>query len=588
MFRWYKKYVKIGIHGMGALLIIGVAVLLRILLIAQGWPGMSSDEGTMGLEAMHIAYRGELPIYFYGQSYMGTIEAYLAAGMYHLFGVSSFSLRLGMVFLFALFLLVMYLLTCLLYTKNVALISIALLCFGSNETFMRQLRVLGGDSETMLFGPLILLIACWLALSLHAEATPAKRKKRHVMYGCLGFVMGLAIWSHFLVLPFVLVTLVLLLLFCRSEIRTRATSWLLIGIFIGLLPFLIFNIEHPDQNSIATLWALHMSGGTAISLPHSFWDQILGAILVSIPQASGASPLCPIPTLAGEWKQQISSCMIFQGSWGVAFIVLLIIATIAAVFTLPQWRATFNPPSTLAMNERQHLVRHTARLCLLGAAILTLLAYVFSPAPALVPITSSRYLIALLMVIPALIWPLCSHICLTRPVSFSSITSILKLSVLLFIFVVFASATMRVFQQVPVVEKTTQQQYSLVDDLLHIGAVHIYSDYETCDRVIFQSEESIICSVLDNNLHTGQNRYLPYQAIVQNDPNAAYVFPVGSPQDEAFAHRMATSRVQYQRFVFEGYNSYQPGRAEHLSLSVGGSKIYDRAFLLGRACTYSC
>src|SRR5437763_6432594 len=234
MFRWYKKYLKIGERGIGALVIIAVAVLLRILLIAQSWPGMSSDEGTMGLEAMHIAYRGELPIFFYGQSYMGTIEAYLAAGTYHLFGVSSFSLRLGMVFIFALFLLVMYLLTRLLFTKNVALISIALLCFGSNETFMRQLRTIGGDIETMLFGPLMLLLASWLALSFHAEATFAERKKRFVIYGCLGLVMGLAIWSHMLVLPVVLMTLLLLFLFCRSEIRTRATLWLLAGLFIGL------------------------------------------------------------------------------------------------------------------------------------------------------------------------------------------------------------------------------------------------------------------------------------------------------------------------------------------------------------------
>src|SRR5205085_11341124 len=124
--------------------------------------------------------------------------------------------------------------------------------------------------------------------------------------------------------------------------------------------------------------------------------------------------------------------------------------------------------------------------------------------------------------------------------SFSSVASILRSGVLLFIFVVFLGATVSVFQQVPNVEIITQQQYELVDDLLHMHAVHIYSDYGTCDRVIFQSDEGIICSVLDNNLHTGQNRYPPYQAIVQDDPNAAYVFPVGSPQDEAFVKMMAT------------------------------------------------
>ncbi len=557
MLRWYKKYLKIEIHGIGAIIIIAVAVLLRILLIAQGWPGMSSDEGILGLQAMHIAYRGESPIFYYGQDYMGTIQAYLGAIMYHLFGISSFSLRLGLVFLFALFMIVMYFLTRLLFTKNIALISLALLCFGSTETFMRQLRAIGGYPETILFGALMFLLVIWLALSFHSDVSTADHKRRFVIYGCLGLVVGLAIWSDMLVLPFVLMTLLFLLLFCWNELRTRTTLWLLIGFLIGLSPLLIFDIEHPNQNSFVALLQLHNTGGTATSLPFSPWDQLLGTVLVSIPQATGASPLCSISATPGQWRQQISSCMIFQGFWGLAFIALLSIATIIAICVLPNWRTILNPSSALTQNERHRLVYHMARLFLLGTAILTLLAYLFSPAPALVPVTSSRYLIGLLVATPALFWPLCSHIRIGRFVSFSNIASILKLGVLLFIFAVFIEATASTFQQIPYVQRVTQQQYVLIDDLLHMHAVHIYSDYTTCDRLIFQSKERVICSVLDNDLHTGQNRYLPYQTIVQGDPNAAYVLPIGSPQDEAFVQMMATSSVQYRHSSFEGYDIYQ-------------------------------
>ena len=58
----------------------------------------------MALEALHIAYRGEHPVFLYGQNYMGTIEAYLGALLFHIFGVSSFSIRLGLALMFALFL----------------------------------------------------------------------------------------------------------------------------------------------------------------------------------------------------------------------------------------------------------------------------------------------------------------------------------------------------------------------------------------------------------------------------------------------------------------------------------------------------
>src|SRR5579863_8841358 len=104
---------------------------MRVVLIAQGWPETNSDEGTMGLEAMHIAFRGEHPIFLYGQNYMGMVEAYLGAALFRLFGVSLFNLRLGMLLLFTLFLIAIYALVCLLYSKKFALAVLALLCVGT-------------------------------------------------------------------------------------------------------------------------------------------------------------------------------------------------------------------------------------------------------------------------------------------------------------------------------------------------------------------------------------------------------------------------------------------------------------------------
>src|SRR5262245_56727648 len=61
-----------------ALIVGGVA--LRLTLAALGWPATDSDEATFGLMALHISERGAHPIFFYGQTYMGALEAYLAAG----------------------------------------------------------------------------------------------------------------------------------------------------------------------------------------------------------------------------------------------------------------------------------------------------------------------------------------------------------------------------------------------------------------------------------------------------------------------------------------------------------------------------
>src|ERR1700694_3097842 len=91
--------------------IIAIGTLLRLILIYFNWPITNSDEGNMGLVALHIAYQGDHPTFFYGLPYMGPLEGYVAAPLFHLLGPSLFALRLGLLLLFILFLICMYYLT---------------------------------------------------------------------------------------------------------------------------------------------------------------------------------------------------------------------------------------------------------------------------------------------------------------------------------------------------------------------------------------------------------------------------------------------------------------------------------------------
>ncbi len=558
MLHGFQKRGNTFLHGLSVFMIIAIAMGLRLALIALGWPGTNSDESTWGLEAMHIAFRGEWPIFMYGQNYMGTIEAYLAAIMFHFLGTSLFSLRLSMIFLFGLFLLALYFLARLLFSKSVAFITITLLSFGSNELFTRDLKVLGGDMETMLFGALLFLLATHLALNWRADLQPLERRKRFVTYGCLGLVMGLGIWSHMLIMPFVVMVIVLLYFFCRSELRTPNAIWFAVGLIIGALPLLICNVQNPAQNSLVTLWQTHSTGGTSFAIPFTLWDAIRGTFLVSLPQATGAFPLCSLSTTPGVWRSQISSCMLFQGAWGIGFVLLWAIAVFLTLKELRGWRQTLDLTGTL--EERRLMIRCAARLCLLGVVGLTLLAYIASPAPALVPITSARYLVGLIVVFPALIAPLCPWLSMVprKLTSLPPVTGILRVSILLLAFTMFINGTCNIFyQQIPAVKLADQQRQMLIHDLLRIHAVHIYSEYWTCNNLIFQSNERIICSVLADDLQAGQNRYPLYQTIVQNDRNASYVFPVGSPQDQAFQQFMAMTNTYYRYFTFDGYNVYQ-------------------------------
>src|ERR1700730_4317948 len=133
------KYLDIGPYGLSVVGILALSIILRIVLISHSWPVLDSDEGTMGIMALHVAYHGATPVFFYGQNYMGSLEAYIAAPMFYLFGPSTFALHFGLLFIYVFSLIIIYLLTSMLYTKRFALFTLILLAFGSSEMFARQL-----------------------------------------------------------------------------------------------------------------------------------------------------------------------------------------------------------------------------------------------------------------------------------------------------------------------------------------------------------------------------------------------------------------------------------------------------------------
>src|SRR5438552_4789091 len=132
--------------------IVAIAALLRFMLIYFNWPFTESDEGNMGLLALHVAYQGDHPIFFYGAPYLGPLEGYAAAPLFRLFGTSLFALRLPLVLFFIGFLVSMYYLVRLLtQSERFALASVILLGLGSPDVLFLQLRASGEYPEIEMF-----------------------------------------------------------------------------------------------------------------------------------------------------------------------------------------------------------------------------------------------------------------------------------------------------------------------------------------------------------------------------------------------------------------------------------------------------
>ncbi len=546
------------------LALIFVATLLRLLLIANNWPTTNSDEANMALLARHVAYNGEWPIFFYGLPYMGPIEGYIAAPLFHLFGPSTFVLRLGLLPFFFLFVLCMYYLTNLLYSRGLAWFTVMLLCFGSADIINRQVRAVGEYPEIVFFAAIICLLVVWLARTLPPDRSSQPAPRRIFVYGLLGLMVGLALWVDFLILPFIGTGALFLLLFCRRELWSLAGLSLLLGIIIGAFPLLLYNITAPlNQNSFAVLLSIHSSGGKVHLL-----QQIVNTLLISLPSATGYNPRCldtSLPYLHPAGSPVSIPCLLLQGGWSAGYLLLLTLATLFAGRLIWQQRTRLLK-LTEEHEERQHLLRQCGRLMLLISALGTLFLYVISPVAATVPDPTARYLIGLMIAFPAVLWPIWKNL----PSAFKRengqkqfsipFPALVRRGLLFLILLLFMIGTCTTFADISGAQAAYAQQDALVQQLLKLGATRIYSEYWTCNRLTFQSQEKIICSTLNEQLQPGFDRYAPYRTIVRSAPHPAYIFPNTAPQIRTLDDAIKSGKIitPYRRLTFQNYVFYLP------------------------------
>src|SRR5437867_117483 len=78
--------------GLGAALLIGLG--LRLAVVASPLGELDGDEAVVGLMARHIAFLGDRPVFYYGQPYLGSLEAFSAAALFRVFNSSTVLLKL--------------------------------------------------------------------------------------------------------------------------------------------------------------------------------------------------------------------------------------------------------------------------------------------------------------------------------------------------------------------------------------------------------------------------------------------------------------------------------------------------------------
>src|SRR5262249_5522388 len=160
---------------------------------------------------------------------------------------------------------------------------------------------------------------------------------------------------------------------------------------------------------------------------------------------------------------------------------------------------------------------------------------------------------------PGILWPLWRLTGLeTAHLSLKTTTRWLSRAGLVLAILVALVSTGFTLTTVPAANANTQQQQKLVQDLLNMHVTRVYAEYWTCYRMLFQSQEQILCARPPYPTVVGADRYAPDARVVQPDPNVInpdvpFMFPASATTEiTAFEQYNQEHGKQFQKYTLDG------------------------------------
>ncbi len=171
-------------------IILSLSLGIRLFLLhSRGFELFNSDHAVIGLMARHIL-EGHWMIYYYGQGYMGSLEAFVAALFIKFIGSVPIAVQMAPLVFFIFFITLNF----FFLKKTVGLLESFLanlwLAAGSFDLARLSVTPLGGYPETLFFGVLV----TGLALRIFTHKNP------NTHFFLLGFFTGLGFWVNSLLL----------------------------------------------------------------------------------------------------------------------------------------------------------------------------------------------------------------------------------------------------------------------------------------------------------------------------------------------------------------------------------------------------
>ena len=205
------------------LLCLLLALIMRAWLVYHTRGVIDGDEAMVGIQAQHIL-RGELPVYFVSQAYMGSLEAYVMALLFAIAGSSVWTLRAEPVLFSLLLVWLTWKLAAILadaaklppYAKRRFMIIATLLAaLPPLYDAVIELRTLGGYIETFVLMLFLLISVFRLTQRWRERVSPRELALR---WAGIGFIVGLGFWVNPLIISAVLAAAIWIIGSCLQTI----------------------------------------------------------------------------------------------------------------------------------------------------------------------------------------------------------------------------------------------------------------------------------------------------------------------------------------------------------------------------------
>ena len=511
---------RFGAVWVGAVLIALLGLALKLVLLGGGSFPFNSDEAVVALMARHIL-AGRWPAFFYGQAYMGSLDATLVAAAFSAFGQSVWAIRLVQATLyFATVLTTAGLGWSIFRNASVSLVAALLMAIPVVNVTLYTTISLGGYGEALLIGNLLLL----LAMSVWKDDRG---------YALWGFLAGLGFWAFGITLVFSLPSGVLILLKLRRNEDLRRSAGrvaLMIATFgLGALPWLAGALGQGLSPFVGELFGEAIAGASPSNFVSAAGQHLVNLLLFGPTIVSGVRP-----------------------PWAVEWLAMPL-APLALVFWLV----------TMVFGISRLRVKDEARVgrwMLAGVVGALVMGFILTPFGA---DPTGRYFLPLAVPLALMAGEMVGGLLVNRIGywAYGAVALILVFN-LASNFQAAAKVPPGITTQFdPVAQVDHRYMPELIDFLQAESELAGYSNYWVSYPLAFLSEERLIFTPalpyhLDFRHSDRDDRYAPYRRVVDGSPSIAYITTNFEELDQRLRDGLARRGIEFRTTVIGPYTVF--------------------------------